>query len=207
MPILMTPRPRVLINGLTQARVDSQLLAFVVTEQADGLNTLRLQLNNWVQDDNGPGYAFGDGSWLKFGDGVAIGFGVGAIFQEVFHGPASAFEAEFSGAMPTFTVLAQRKQRLFRVSRRKPIQLPSTITLRLGAELYSAKALGDLAGPVNEVSGTAEGNPLLHRGVWLTLAGLGVRFSGTYQVTHCCHRFEPQLGYRTDFVAKPVVAG
>ena len=49
------------------------------------------------------------------------------------------------------------------------------------------------------VTGTAEGNPMIRVGTHVTLAGLGPRFSNTYYVTQCRHRFDTTRGYETDF--------
>ena len=51
-------------------------------------------------------------------------------------------------------------------------------------------------------NGTAEGNPAIRVGTHVTLAGLGPRFSNTYYVTRCRHRFDLNLGYETDFTAE-----
>jgi phage protein D len=50
--------------------------------------------------------------------------------------------------------------------------------------------------------GTAEGNPAVRVGSHVTLTGLGPRFSNTYYVTSCRHRFDLQAGYETDFTAE-----
>jgi phage protein D len=50
--------------------------------------------------------------------------------------------------------------------------------------------------------GTAEGNPAIRAGTHVRLTGLGPRFSNTYYVTRCCHRFDTERGYETDFTAE-----
>jgi phage protein D len=50
--------------------------------------------------------------------------------------------------------------------------------------------------------GTAEGNPSLRVGTWITLTGLGARFSNTYYATAATHRFDQENGYETDFIAE-----
>ncbi len=57
------------------------------------------------------------------------------------------------------------------------------------------------------VHGTAEGNPNLRVGTHVTLAGLGPRFSNTYYVTKCRHRFDVQRGYETDFTGESAFLG
>ena len=49
------------------------------------------------------------------------------------------------------------------------------------------------------VEGTAEGNPRIRVGAQVKLAGLGPRFSNTYQVVRTVHRFTLDEGYRTEF--------
>lgn len=56
-------------------------------------------------------------------------------------------------------------------------------------------------------NGTAEGNPTIRVGTHLRLTGLGARFSNTYYVTRCCHRFDLERGYETDFCAESAYLG
>jgi phage protein D len=55
--------------------------------------------------------------------------------------------------------------------------------------------------------GTAEGNPAIRAGTHVRLTGLGSRFSNTYYVTSCCHRFDRERGYETDFTAECAFLG
>jgi phage protein D len=55
--------------------------------------------------------------------------------------------------------------------------------------------------------GTAEGNPAIRAGTHLRLTGLSPRFSNTYYVTRCCHRFDLERGYETDFMAESAFLG
>ncbi len=55
--------------------------------------------------------------------------------------------------------------------------------------------------------GVAEGNPLLRVGSYLTLTGLGPRFSNTYYTTAAVHRFDPENGYATEFTAECAYLG
>jgi uncharacterized protein len=55
--------------------------------------------------------------------------------------------------------------------------------------------------------GTAEGNPELRVGIHVSLTGLSPRFSNTYYVTWCCHRFDLERGYETDFRAESAFLG
>jgi uncharacterized protein len=55
--------------------------------------------------------------------------------------------------------------------------------------------------------GVAEGNPSLRVGSWLTLTGLGPRFSNTYYATAAIHRFDTEKGYRTEFTAECAYLG
>jgi uncharacterized protein len=56
-------------------------------------------------------------------------------------------------------------------------------------------------------TGTAEGNPAIRAGTHLRLTGIGARFSNTYYVTRCCHRFDLERGYETDFTAESAFFG
>ena len=55
--------------------------------------------------------------------------------------------------------------------------------------------------------GVAEGNPLLRVGTYLTLTGLGPRFSNTYYTTAAVHRFDTEKGYATEFTAECAYLG
>jgi phage protein D len=55
--------------------------------------------------------------------------------------------------------------------------------------------------------GVAEGNPSLRVGSYLTLSGLGPRFSNTYYATAVLHRFDPEHGYATEFTAECAYLG
>lgn len=50
--------------------------------------------------------------------------------------------------------------------------------------------------------GRAQGNPQLRVGTHLKLAGIGPRFTNSYYVTACCHRYDRNTGYVTDFEAE-----
>lgn len=55
--------------------------------------------------------------------------------------------------------------------------------------------------------GVAEGNPLLRVGTYLTLTGIGPRFSNTYYTTAAVHRFDTEKGYATEFTAECAYLG
>ena len=55
--------------------------------------------------------------------------------------------------------------------------------------------------------GVAEGNPSLRVGTYLTLTGLGPRFSNTYYTTAATHRFDQEKGYATEFTAECAYLG
>jgi uncharacterized protein len=55
--------------------------------------------------------------------------------------------------------------------------------------------------------GTAQGDPALRVGSWLTLTGLNPMFVNAYAVTEATHRFDAADGYLTDFVAECAFLG
>lgn len=55
--------------------------------------------------------------------------------------------------------------------------------------------------------GVTEGNPALRVGSYLTLTGLGPRFSNTYYTTAVVHRFDNEQGYVTEFTAECAYLG
>lgn len=57
------------------------------------------------------------------------------------------------------------------------------------------------------VDGVADGNPAIRVGTHLTLGGLGPRFSNTYYVVRCRHRYDLMRGYETDFTGECAFLG
>lgn len=55
--------------------------------------------------------------------------------------------------------------------------------------------------------GVSEGNPNLRVGTYLTLGGVGARFSNTYYVTETVHHFDTTNGYETRFCAECAYLG
>jgi uncharacterized protein len=55
--------------------------------------------------------------------------------------------------------------------------------------------------------GVGEGNPTLRVGSYLTLTGLGPRFSNTFYTTATVHRFDTNKGYATEFTAECAYLG
>jgi phage protein D len=55
--------------------------------------------------------------------------------------------------------------------------------------------------------GKVEGNPTLRVGSYLTLTGLGPRFSNTYYTTSALHSFDNEQGYATEFTAECAYLG
>jgi len=55
--------------------------------------------------------------------------------------------------------------------------------------------------------GATEGNASLRVGTWLTLTGLGSRFSNDYYVTSAIHRWDANNGYETEFTAESAYLG
>jgi phage protein D len=75
------------------------------------------------------------------------------------------------------------------------------------ASTSEAQALADAifdrrSRPFLCVEGTTQGNPGLRVGAKVNLSGLGGRFSNTYFVTRCRHKFDLSDGYSTDFEAE-----
>jgi phage protein D len=70
------------------------------------------------------------------------------------------------------------------------------------ADAVSAAAFDERRRRFVTVQGTAEGNPAIRIGTHVTLGGLGPRFSNTYYVVGCCHRFDLSHGYETDFTGE-----
>ncbi len=75
-----------------------------------------------------------------------------------------------------------------------------------------ARALADAAYDERQrrfvtVRGTAEGNAAVRVGTHVTLQGLGSRFSNTYYITQCSHRFDLERGYETDFTGECAFLG
>jgi phage protein D len=97
--------------------------------------------------------------------------------------------------------------------------LPDALARRSHQIGHLAAATDDEAGAIADaafderqrrfvtVDGTAEGNPAVRVGTHVALTGLGPRFSNTYYVTRCRHRYDLQLGYETDFTGECAFLG
>jgi phage protein D len=75
------------------------------------------------------------------------------------------------------------------------------------AEAIAAAAFDERRRRFVTAEGTSEGNPAIRVGTHVTLSGLGPRFSNTYYVVRCRHRFDRQRGYETDFTAECAFIG
>ena len=80
------------------------------------------------------------------------------------------------------------------------------------ADDAEAQALADTifdrrARPFVCVEATAEGNPSLRVGTEVKLTGLGARFSNSYYVVRCRHKYDLTSGYKTDFEAECAFLG
>ena len=75
------------------------------------------------------------------------------------------------------------------------------------ADAMAAAAFDERRRRFVTVNGTSEGNPAIRVGTHVTLSGLGPRFSNTYYVVGCRHRFDLQRGYETDFTAECAFLG
>ena len=54
---------------------------------------------------------------------------------------------------------------------------------------------------------TAQGDPLLRVGTWITIAGVNPLFAGRFVVTEACHRYDLAHGYMTDLIAESAYLG
>jgi phage protein D len=75
-----------------------------------------------------------------------------------------------------------------------------------------AQALADTifdrrARPFVSVEGTTDGNPALRVGAQVNLSGIGQRFSNSYYVVKCCHKYDLNEGYVTNFQAECAYMG
>lgn len=68
--------------------------------------------------------------------------------------------------------------------------------------LHGARARGFVI-----ADGTAQGDPELRVGSWLSLSGVNPMFAGVYAVTSATHRFDLTDGYLTDFIAESAHLG
>jgi len=80
------------------------------------------------------------------------------------------------------------------------------------ADDAEAQALADTifdrrARPFVCVEATAEGNPAVRVGTQVNLRGLGGRFSNSYYVVRCRHKYDLSSGYKTDFEAECAFLG
>jgi hypothetical protein len=92
----------------------------------------------------------------------------------------------------------------------------AAVTMHLGREApltdSEAAALAEIEGQRRargfvRVDGCARGDGNLRVGSWIELGGVNPQFANQYSVREALHRFDPESGYRTDFVAESAYLG
>ena len=112
--------PTIQINGASDDKVTSLLLAMEMRESEGGMSALELRFTNYLSLSSGGGdFAFEDGSLLKLGAAVQVYAGDVTSPPEIFRGKITALESRFlrDGA-PELVVLAEDLLQAARMSRR-----------------------------------------------------------------------------------------
>jgi hypothetical protein len=90
------------------------------------------------------------------------------------------------------------------------------VVMHLGRSGPMTDADGDIAAELEgqrrargfvRIEGTARGNGSLRVGSWIELSGVNPQFANQYSVRETVHRFDLEMGYRTDFVAEGAYLG
>jgi phage protein D len=101
--------PTVRLNGQAHERLTALVTGMVMTEQAGGLSSLELRVNNAASlTSGGAEYAFDAGGDLALGAEIVVGAGDAAAPVEIFRGQVTALEGVFveEGA-PELLILAE----------------------------------------------------------------------------------------------------
>ena len=143
-------------------------------------------------------HAGGPGASGERGDGHRLGSGAGpAHHQPKLGTPAGARQRTTGHAICSPTPSARRTHQIGHLVVKTDDE---------GRALADA-SFGERQRRFVTASGTAEGNPAIRAGTHVRLTGLSPRFNNTYYVTHCCHRFDLERGYETDFTAESAFLG
>lgn len=112
--------PTIQINGSSNDKVTSLLLAMEMRESEGGMSALELRFTNYLSLSSGTGdFAFEDGSLLKLGASVQVYAGDVSSPTQIFSGKITALEGRYlrDGA-PQLVVLAEDVLQAARMSRR-----------------------------------------------------------------------------------------
>ncbi len=183
-------RPMLALDGQINAELSRNLIS---ASYDDGIDRLRITLNNLKSGGNGLEYPYSEGNLIRLGKRLELHFDFGA------DNPKRIFEGKISAIAPNFT--SDKPSTIQIEANGLPYKTDTTLTATFGRELLEFRP-AILSGKVSiDCSGTIEGNPELRKGSTVWIRGAGQTYERPYSVTKTVHSFDLQLGYRTHFVA------
>ncbi|NDJ16464.1 phage late control D family protein [Myxacorys almedinensis] len=118
--------------------------------------------------------------------------------KKLFIGKASSkIEAPRPGSSKTGPAIAKQE---FGAVKRAILDLP--IASQEEADQIALQQFNQQASLYISAEGHCQGLPDLKAGINVTIAGVGRRFSGEYEVTSATHTYSRNVGYSTDFTAR-----
>ncbi len=116
---LYSSRPRIKIDGQSDARLDAGLLTLSVMEDEHGLYRCELTFGNWGSKDNDLGFLYFDRQVFDFGKTIQIEIGDGDSAASIFTGRIMAIEGRFiEQRAPELMILAEDNLQNLRMVRR-----------------------------------------------------------------------------------------
>lgn len=112
--------PTIQINGQSDDKITTLLLAMEMREREGGMSALELRFTNYVSLTGGSGdFAFEDGALLKLGAAVQVYAGEVSSPTEIFRGKITGLEGHFlQDGAPELVVLVEDVLQAARMSRR-----------------------------------------------------------------------------------------
>ncbi len=145
---VISARPRVEVDGASNARVQGLLQTLEVVEREGGLSTLELRVSNIASTDDGSSeLAFEDDTVLRLGASLEVFVGVRDDQVSVFRGVVTGLEAEWPPeGPPELVVLAEDAFQQARMARRTRLHKDASIG-RLAEDIASRVGLrADVSG-------------------------------------------------------------
>jgi uncharacterized protein len=116
---LYSSRPRIKIDGRSDARLDAGLLTLSVTEDQQGLYCCEVSFGNWGSKNSELNFLYFDRQVFDFGKTIQIEMGDGQAAASIFTGRITAMEGRFlEQRPPEIMILAEDKLQNLRMVRR-----------------------------------------------------------------------------------------
>ena len=116
---LYSSRPRLKIDGQSDARLDAGLLSLTISEDEHGLYCLEMSFGNWGTSGGELGFLYFDRQVFDFGRTIEVELGDGSATAPAFTGKITGIEGRFiEQRPPEILIMAEDKLQDLRMTRR-----------------------------------------------------------------------------------------